>query len=242
VTRHPALFSALTAGAAALAVTGAVLIGLAVDQHVHHGAAISHPTPVPNQLQRQAATQSGSRADPARPNASSANPLGVVSSITSVGATLVIPALDVQAPVVAVGGTDGSMLIPADVHQVGWYDGIDNQSGVHRSAAPTAPWPGQPGVALIAGHVNWAGQGPGALSNLGRLRVGDLIQVVGSNRTTTAWQVSQAPITLPKSALPHSLFVNTGPSRVALVTCGGPYDRTTGHYRDNVIVWADPAK
>lgn len=35
-----------------------------------------------------------------------------------------------------------------------------------------------------------------------------------------------------------SLFATTGPDRLALITCDGPFDRATGHYTDNVIVWA----
>jgi len=45
-----------------------------------------------------------------------------------------------------------------------------------------------------------------------------------------------------KNALPGSLFATTGPPRLALVTCGGSFDPATGHYRDNVIVWAKPAR
>jgi hypothetical protein len=33
-------------------------------------------------------------------------------------------------------------------------------------------------------------------------------------------------------------FVNSGAPKLALVTCGGPFDAATGHYLDNVIVWA----
>lgn len=39
-------------------------------------------------------------------------------------------------------------------------------------------------------------------------------------------------------ALPADLFVNSGPPKLALVTCGGPFDAATRHYLDNVIVWA----
>ena len=30
------------------------------------------------------------------------------------------------------------------------------------------------------------------------------------------------------------------PPKLAIVTCGGPFDAATGHYLDNVIVWATP--
>ena len=36
-------------------------------------------------------------------------------------------------------------------------------------------------------------------------------------------------------------FARDGAPRLTLITCGGPFDRTTGHYRDNVVVTAVPA-
>jgi hypothetical protein len=93
-------------------------------------------------------------------------------------------------------------------------------------------------VSLLAGHINWVGQGPGVLYYISQLVVGDPIEVIGSNREATYWRVSQRAITVLKADLPADLFVNTGPPKLALVTCGGPYDAATGHYLDNVIVWA----
>lgn len=159
-----------------------------------------------------------------------------VSEIRETGATLVIPALGVDAPVIATGAVNASMTIPADIHTVGWYDGTDVING--KETAVHTPWPGQPGVSLLAGHVDWAGEGPGALFYIGQLRVGDPIKVIGSNGVATYWRVSQPPITISKAALPASLFANSGPPKLALVTCGGPFDSATGHYLDNVIVWA----
>ncbi len=174
---------------------------------------------------------------PARPQSpAGVTKPGAVSAVSGPGATLVIPALRVRAPVVATGAVDGSMTIPANIHTVGWYDGSDSSSGT-KTSAPT-PWPGQPGVSLLAGHVDWAGKGPGALYYLGQLVPGDPIQVIGSNRQSTYWRVSQPPIVISKADLPADLFVNSGPPKLALVTCGGPFDAATGHYLDNVIVWA----
>ena len=73
------------------------------------------------------------------------------------------------------------MTIPADIHTVGWYDGIDS-SWRPATTSASAPWPGQPGVSLLAGHVDWAGEGPGALYYIGQLGPGDPIEVIGSNR------------------------------------------------------------
>lgn len=220
------------AGALAM-VAGGTLAGVAIADHGGSSAQDAQRRHVDQRARAEAA------APPRHPGA-----MGV-SSIVGDRATLVVPALQVRAPIVATGGVNGAMVIPDDIREVGWYDGINATSSEAAAAAAasdhTAPWPGQAGVALLAGHVDWAGRGPGALYYLARLRVGDPIQVVGANGVATTWRVSEAPITRSKSDLPPGLFANTGPPRLALVTCGGAFDAATGHYQDNVIVWADPA-
>ena len=194
--------------------------------------AAGHPAGNPQAGARPA----GRHPAPARPQPPAATRPGAVSEVSGKGATLVIPALRVRAPVVATGAVDGLMTIPADIHTVAWFDGTDVSDGV--ATSDHAPWPGQPGVSLLAGHVDWMGEGPGALYYIGQLVAGDPVEVVGSNRQTTYWRVSRPPITIAKAELPQTLFDNTGPPKLALVTCGGPFDAATGHYLDNVIVWA----
>ena len=127
-------------------------------------------------------------------------------------ARLVIPRLGVQARLVATGavGKPGTatLSIPSDVHTVGWWDGVvtDGTTRV-RTAAPT---PGEAGVAIIAGHVDSAAAGPGALYRLERLDVGDRIKIVGLHRRTTTWIVRSKPRLTLKAALPQALFKTTG--------------------------------
>jgi Sortase domain len=168
------------------------------------------------------------------------------STVTPIGVTgsrLVIPALRVDAPLIPTGavGQPGiaALTIPEDVHEVGWWDGTVNDGASTRREL--APEPGQPGVALIAGHVDSAATGPGALYDLKDLRAGDSIELSGALGITSDWVVTGVPMTTAKNALPKVLFVTTGVPRLALVSCGGPFDLATGHYRDNVIVWAVPA-
>jgi hypothetical protein len=163
-----------------------------------------------------------------------------VSQIQASGALLIIPALGVRAPLIptgAVGAPETAALtIPPDIHTVGWWDGTV-QDGA-RTVQEDAPAPGQPGVALIAGHVDSAAAGPGALHDIGTLQIGDLMQVDDSAGHVSTWRVDAAPQTNLKTELPPTLWVTTGAPRLALVTCGGPFDSATGHYLDNVIVWA----
>jgi hypothetical protein len=43
-----------------------------------------------------------------------------------------------------------------------------------------------------------------------------------------------------KSALPTRVWSRKGRPRLVLVTCGGPFNRATGHYRNNIVVTAAP--
>jgi hypothetical protein len=43
----------------------------------------------------------------------------------------------------------------------------------------------------------------------------------------------------PKSGFPAAaVYGNLGYAGLRLVTCGGDFDRSTGHYRDNIVVHA----
>jgi hypothetical protein len=155
----------------------------------------------------------------------------------------VIPSLGVDAPLIPTGATGevgtASLTIPNDVHTVVWWNGTVTDGA--RTVYEDAPKPGQPGVALIAGHIDSATAGPGALYDLKDLSVGATVEVVDSERQVSTWTVSTPPQTALKTELPPALWVTTGPPRLALVTCGGPFDSATGHYLDNVIVWASPS-
>jgi hypothetical protein len=43
-----------------------------------------------------------------------------------------------------------------------------------------------------------------------------------------------------KQSLPSEVFSTRGPPRLVLITCGGPFNTATHHYRDNVVVYAVP--
>ena len=140
------------------------------------------------------------------------------------GVTVIIPAIGVRAAVIPEGidrtpGDVGNLAVPVAADQVGWWDG--------------GPAPGQPGVAVLAGHrvSRWA------FWELPGLRAGNAIMVIGANGRTTTWSVTRVQQVL-KSQLPKTLWTEGGPPQMALVTCGGPYNHTTGHYDDNIIVWA----
>jgi sortase (surface protein transpeptidase) len=135
-----------------------------------------------------------------------------------------IPAIGVDARVVAVGlGPNRSMEVPA-ADLAGWYE--------------PGPRPGAVGPAVIVGHVD-SRRGPAVFFRLGRLRRGDRIVVgraSGGGRSFVVERVERQP----KQALPVARIWNPAKRPVLrLISCGGSFDPATGHYRDNIIVYAN---
>jgi sortase (surface protein transpeptidase) len=140
-----------------------------------------------------------------------------------------IPALGVDGPVDPVGvAADGQMAIPEDVGRIGWYR--------------FGPTPGEPGSAVVAGHVDDAEQGLGELAPLREATVGDEVVVTDADGTTTRWRVVSLEV-ISKQVLPlDRIFGREGPPRLTLITCGGPFLPETGGYQDNVVVVAEPIR
>ena len=141
-----------------------------------------------------------------------------------------IPRLGEQAPIVKVGTTPNDELdVPTDPRVVGWW-------------SPGAKPGARKGTAIFAGHINYSGV-TGALAEIGTLNPGDTVLVYGKHhghKTEIKYSVTGVR-TYHKTHLPYQqIFNQTVPGRLALVTCGGPFDEDAGHYRDNVVVTAFP--
>ena len=144
-----------------------------------------------------------------------------------------VAAIGAEAPVVIVGlEPDGAMEIPADVRTVGWYEPFPGAGVV----------PGEPGTAVIAGHVDSRTQGRGVFWPLRDLVPGDVVIVDHEDGTSTRWEV-ESVVRHPKADLPiEEIFTFEGEERLALVTCGGEFDRSVGSYLDNYVVTAVPLR
>ncbi|QXG74488.1 class F sortase [Modestobacter sp. L9-4] len=141
---------------------------------------------------------------------------------------LSVPARGIDAPVDPVGVEPaGEMTLPEDVDRVGWYR--------------FGPTPGAAeGAAVVAGHVDDAEQGLGALAPLRETQPGDEVVVEAADGSTTRWTVTSRE-TIDKPGVPlGDLFARTGAPRLVLITCGGPFDAELRSYRDNVVVVAEP--
>ncbi len=120
---------------------------------------------------------------------------------------------------------DGSLALPEDFSLAGWYtDG---------------PEPGEPGPAVIAGHVD-SRDGPAVFFRLRELAPRDLIVIETGDGASLTFAVERverhAKDRFPTAAVYGS---TTGPA-LRLITCGGPFDRATRRYRDNLVVFANP--
>ena len=135
-----------------------------------------------------------------------------------------IPAIGVDAPVVPLGlQPSGALEAPAGLAETGWWtDG---------------PEPGEEGPAVVAGHVD-SRAGPAVFYRLDELQPGDGVEVVREDGSRVAFVVERLE-QHPKADFPtEAVYGDIEGSALRLITCGGAFDRSTGHYLDNVIVYA----
>ncbi|MBC7267234.1 MAG: class F sortase [Streptomyces sp.] len=123
--------------------------------------------------------------------------------------------------------SDGSLALPGDVRAAGWWPLGAGTGAAH-------------GTLLIAGHVDTRQDGLGPFAALHALPMGARIEVTGADNAVRAYRVT-ARRTYRQERLPRDLFTGDGAHRLVLVTCAGPYDRTTGRYRRNLVLYAGPA-
>lgn len=118
------------------------------------------------------------------------------------------------------------LTVPDDPGHVGWWVGSVLAGSTE-------------GSVVLDGHVDSAVSGPGALFRLQNLAAGDLVEVDTATRHIFYTVIGRR--VLPKSSpLTNDLFSATGPGRLVVITCGGPFDRRTRSYQDNVAIVAAP--
>ena len=135
-----------------------------------------------------------------------------------------IPSLGVDAPVGPVGkAADGTVEVPTRWEDVGWYD-----EGVR---------PGEAGPAVLLGHVD-SKAGPAVFVRLPQVAVGAEVQVVAEGGSVSRFRVDRVQ-SYPKTRFPtDAVYLPALRPELRLVTCGGDFDRSTGHYVDNVVAFA----
>jgi sortase (surface protein transpeptidase) len=119
---------------------------------------------------------------------------------------------------------DGRLAPPRDPDRAGWWRGGSR--------------PGERGRAVIAGHVD-SRTGPAVFARLLRLRRGDRIVVVDTAGRRVTFTV-RATEEHPKHAFPtQRVYGASRRAALRLITCSGIFDRASGHYESNFVVFAD---
>jgi sortase (surface protein transpeptidase) len=98
------------------------------------------------------------------------------------------------------------------------------------------PAPGAVGPAVLVGHVD-SRTGPAVFFRLRGVRVGDEVTVKREDGSSSRFVVTGVTV-VNKAAFPsRAVFGPTGQAGIRLVTCTGPFDPSSGHYVDALIVW-----
>lgn len=200
----------IAALAAGLLAVGAGAVGLITSNHAHASAAL-HLVGKPSivPVPSQTAEAPGGLAA-ARPPA--------------LPVELTIPAIGVRTSLIHLGlQSNGSLQVPSSTTVAGWYIG--------------SPRPGAVGSSVIAGHVDSV-SGPAVFYRLGTLRPGERVYVSQADGTMAVFSITKVQ-TYAKEAFPTADVYGPAPdAELRLITCGGTFDSTTGHYLSNVVAYA----
>jgi sortase (surface protein transpeptidase) len=138
-----------------------------------------------------------------------------------------IPSVGIGSPLIPLGlNPDNTLEVPKDFAVAGWYTG--------------RPVPGELGPSIIAGHVD-SKRGPAVFYHLGDVQPGASVDVARSDGSVARFTVV-AKEEHDKDAFPTDhVYGPTDSPELRLITCGGTFDRSIGHYNDNIIVFAELA-
>jgi hypothetical protein len=147
----------------------------------------------------------------------------------SLPVALAIPAIGVSSSgMLHLGQTpQGALQVPPrgpDYDKVAWYR--------------NSPTPGSIGPAVLVGHIDSAAKGPSVFYRLGALKRGDLVRVTRADRSVAVFKVDDVR-RFRKSGFPTKLvYGDTDHAALRIITCGGAFDPSVGHYVDNTVVLA----
>jgi len=141
----------------------------------------------------------------------------------SIPVHMAIPKIGVSVRLSVLGlNKKGAVNIPTNFAVPGWYKG-------DRS-------PGQKGSAVILGHVDGS-NGPAVFYKLDKLGLGNRIDVTLRNGKKLVFAVIGIRM-FGKTNFPDKLVYGArNYPALQLVTCGGIFDPSTGHYLSNIVVF-----
>jgi len=138
-----------------------------------------------------------------------------------------VPAVSIAARLQPLGLDRRGRLRPPAYGRAGWY--------------AEGPEPGEPGAAVIAGHLDSI-TGPDVFATLAQARRGHRVFVDHLDGAVSDFRVVRAA-RFPQREFPtHRVYADARRPVLRLITCGGDYDTAAGRYLDNVVVFAVPVR
>jgi hypothetical protein len=146
-------------------------------------------------------------------------------SVVAPPVSIAIPAIGVTSDLERLGrDAAGAIEIPSEWQIAGWY-----AEGVR---------PGQAGPAVIVGHVD-SKRGPAVFYRLRELRHRDEITITRKDGSVATFVVERVERHAKTRFPTDDVYLPTLQPALRLVTCDGTFDSSTGHYRDNLVVFAN---
>ncbi len=157
-------------------------------------------------------------------------PSGVATSYDVPGkpARLIIPSIGVAANVQSVGlywKGAGTVGIPPNFTDVAWYN--------------KGPKPGEPGSAVIDGHLDGQNVKEAVFYNLAKLVPGDMVQVIDAKGKTLQFKVVDVKTYDYKAPTAEIFSGDASKARLNLITCAGSWDKTAKLYNKRIVVFTE---
>jgi LPXTG-site transpeptidase (sortase) family protein len=138
--------------------------------------------------------------------------------------SLRVPSVGISTNLITLGTEpDGTLETPDAYDVAGWYK--------------YSPTPGQIGPSVIVGHVDNY-KGPAIFFRLKELKAGDIIEVTRANGAVVKFKVDGVQQFQQDNFPTAQVYGNTKYAGLRLITCGGEFNRATGEYLANTVVFA----
>jgi sortase (surface protein transpeptidase) len=113
------------------------------------------------------------------------------------------------------------MAVPSKSTSTAWYD--------------RGPSPGDPGDAVIDGHLDWYDTGHAVFFSLSKVKLGTDIELRLQSGVSHHFKVTGVKTVAYNAKVP-GLFATSGPARLSLISCGGQWSKSLNQYVSRVIV------
>ncbi len=140
-------------------------------------------------------------------------------------AKISIESIGVNAPIESVGILDGAMAVPTFGHNVGWYS--------------LGTKPGEPGSAVLAGHVNWKHGEDAVFTNLKNIHLGDTVTITNNYGQKTFFKVVDIKSVSLYEDTTEIFSSADGISKLNLITCDGTWNDLLNTHDSRLVVFTE---